>query len=251
MEARSKKFVTSDISELLGMVNDLVWSLSPDRRALLFMNATSEKVFGCSVDVLENSGRTWADLVFEDDRGLVVDTINDLSGHSVAELDFRIISFDGSLRHLRARARQIHDEQNRVTSIGVVAKDISEHVSVEKKLDEAIAIYKSLVESLPINIFRKDRDGRLIFVNKKYSETLGLGHEQLLGKSDHDLFDRDIADKYKKDDSWVLQTGLPFHDIEKHPNPNDDEDFLYVEVLKAAVTDANGDSQGHIGTRLC
>jgi signal transduction histidine kinase/PleD family two-component response regulator/HPt (histidine-containing phosphotransfer) domain-containing protein len=35
-----------------------------------------------------------------------------------------------------------------------------------------------------------------------------------------------------------LQTGLPFHDIEKHPDQNGE--MMFVEVLKAPVTDASG-----------
>ncbi len=240
MEARPKSFVSSDMSELLGMVNDLVWSLTANHKELLFMNAAAEKVFGSSVRDQAAASRSWLDLIHPDDQDSLVDVINHLSGSTISEHDFRIIDFDDKVRQLNGRIRQIHDSNSCVVSIGIVAHDVSAHVSVTEKLDEAIAIYKSLVESLPINIFRKNRHGRLVFVNKKYCNTLGLSSDRLLGKSDHDLFDEELARKYQKDDAWVLQTGLPFHDIERHPNPKNHEHYLYVEVLKSAVTDAKG-----------
>ena len=105
-------------------------------------------------------------------------------------------------------------------------------------LEDQRAIYHSLVESMPINVFRKDREGRLVFCNQKYCQTLGHSLEELIGKDDFDLFEPELAEKYRKDDQWVLQTGLPFHDIEYHRSSEDE--YRYVEVLKTPVTDARG-----------
>ena len=132
----------------------------------------------------------------------------------------------------------ILDAQGEPCAIGAIAKDVTSRVNTERKLEVSKAIYHSLVESLPINVFRKDQLGRLVFCNNRYCETLGRSLDDLIGKTDYDLFDAPLAEKYKKDDLWVLQTGLPFHDIEYHPQG--EHEYLYVEVLKSAVTDAEG-----------
>ena len=122
------------------------------------------------------------------------------------------------------------------------AKDVTSRVNTERKLEVSKAIYHSLVESLPINVFRKDQMGRLVFCNNRYCETLGRSRDELIGKTDYDLFDKPLAEKYKKDDLWVLQTGLPFHDTEYHPQG--ENEYLFVEVLKSAVTDTDGSRIG-------
>jgi PAS domain S-box-containing protein len=130
------------------------------------------------------------------------------------------------------------DPDGKPSGIGCIAKDVTRRVTTEIALEEATAIYHSLVESLPINVFRKDREGRIIFGNQRYCDTLGKPLKELVGRTDYDMFSKDLADKYCNDDRWVLQTGLPFHDIEQHPGS--DGNKIYVEVLKAPITDADG-----------
>ena len=74
-------------------------------------------------------------------------------------------------------------------------------------------------------------------IRDRFCDGLGKSLDELIGKSDADLFGPELAAKYAKDDAWVLQTGLPFHDIESHPSG---DDSIYVEVLKAPVT-SSGD----------
>ncbi len=104
---------------------------------------------------------------------------------------------------------------------------------VEDALSDSEALYHSLVETLPLNIFRKDLAGRITFVNRRYCETLKTPLEQLVGRTDFDLFPTALAEKYRQDDQQVIATGRVFETVEVHQTtegrPN------YVHVLKAPV----------------
>src|SRR5207244_12177267 len=100
------------------------------------------------------------------------------------------------------------------------------------------AMYHSLVESLPQNIFRKDREGRLIFGNQRYSDTLGRPMSELLGKTDFDLFPPALARKYVADDQKVMSTGTVTEAVEEHALANGSK--IYVQVVKTPVRDAQG-----------
>jgi two-component system sensor histidine kinase/response regulator len=104
-------------------------------------------------------------------------------------------------------------------------------------LEGAQGVYQTLVESFPIKVFRKDLEGKIVFCNRLYCEGMNRPFEELVGKTDFDLFP-EMAEKYRRDDAWVLSTGLTFHDIERHPVGLHDE--CYVEVLKAPVLNAQG-----------
>src|SRR4051794_12236714 len=54
--------------------------------------------------------------------------------------------------------------------------------------ETSAALDHSLVEHLPINIFRKDREGRFTFVNPRCAEAFGLPAARILGKTYFDLF---------------------------------------------------------------
>ncbi len=104
------------------------------------------------------------------------------------------------------------------------------------------AHYESLIENLPIHVLEKDREGRLTHVNPRYCELIGRPPEELLGLTDDDLFPPDLAAKYRADDLRVMETGIPFEDVEEHQDPGAEKQF--VHVFKAPLRDASGNIVG-------
>ena len=223
---------------LLELVNDLVLSLSIDAKELIYVNRAGESIYGVPLETLQSNPQFWLEMVHPDDRATLKDRLRQVVDDGGFEMEFRVLRPDGAARWLQGGFRLMHDDEGSPCAIGAVAKDVTSRVNTERKLEVSKAIYHSLVESLPINVFRKDQMGRLVFCNNRYCETLGQSRDELIGKTDYDLFDKPLAEKYKKDDLWVLQTGLPFHDTEYHPQG--ENEYLYVEVLKSAVTDTDG-----------
>ncbi|MGI8982770.1 MAG: response regulator [Pirellulaceae bacterium] len=120
---------------------------------------------------------------------------------------------------------------------------VVENQQTQAALREQEAAYKSLVEGLPLNVFRKDLRGRFIDANKLFCETLGKPLEAIIGKTDFDFFPAPQASKYRRDDEHVLSTGESLEDVEEYIHP-DDGRLLYVQVLKAPVRDASGKTVG-------
>ncbi|NQU19637.1 MAG: PAS domain-containing protein, partial [Candidatus Nealsonbacteria bacterium] len=117
-------------------------------------------------------------------------------------------------------------------------REIAERKRVEQTLRESEAVYHSLVENLPLNLFRKDLEGKVEFGNVRYCETLGMALKDLVGKTDGDLFPENLAVKYRQDDARVIATGEVLEDIEEHRRP--DGKTIYVQVLKTPVHNAAG-----------
>lgn len=111
-------------------------------------------------------------------------------------------------------------------------RDISDRRKAESAIRGSEALYHSLVDSLPIHVIRKDLKGRLTFANRTYCELLNRSLSELLGKTDYDLFPRELAEKYVRDDQHVAATGKVFHDIEKNVS---DGKARYFEVYKVPV----------------
>jgi PAS domain S-box-containing protein len=105
-------------------------------------------------------------------------------------------------------------------------------------LRDSEMLYHSLVEHVPLNIYRKSKEGDFLFCNKMFAGSLGLESRQIIGKTDFDFFPRGQAEKYRNDDRDVMENDSVFHDIEQH----DDEygEPHYVEVWKAPVHDHQG-----------
>lgn len=116
--------------------------------------------------------------------------------------------------------------------------ELAERKRAETVARDSEALYHSLVDTLPINILRKDLRGRVTYGNRGYCERMGRPLAELLGRTDYDLFPKELANKYLSDDEKVIRTGEMFEDIEEHRGSDGRKAF--VHVLKAPVRDAQG-----------
>jgi PAS domain S-box-containing protein len=115
----------------------------------------------------------------------------------------------------------------------------------EDALRASEALYHSLVETIPMNVYRKDVDGRFTFGNRWFCETFKRPLAELIGKTDFDLFPAELAEKYRRDDARVLSTGETFEVIEEHVTAGGRK--LYVQVIKTPVHDGQGQVVGTQG----
>src|SRR5205823_6085284 len=86
------------------------------------------------------------------------------------------------------------DLRSMLASLGSQVGQFFERKRVEEALRESEAFYHSLVESLPQNILRKDLDGRFTFANQRSCALLGKPLEQIVGRTDFDLFPAELAE---------------------------------------------------------
>ena len=115
----------------------------------------------------------------------------------------------------------------------------------ERALRASEAFYHSLVESLPQNIFRKDQDGRFTFANERFCKVVGKPLEEIVGRTDFDLFPRNLAEKYRHDDERVMESRQTFDEVEEHVTTTGDD--LWVHVIKIPLLDAGGRALGITG----
>jgi two-component system, sensor histidine kinase and response regulator len=118
----------------------------------------------------------------------------------------------------------------------------SKHAAAELALKHSEAFYHSLVETIPQNIFRKDLKGRFTFANSNFCRALNKKPEEIIGKTDFDLFPPELAAKYQQDDRRVLDKKVPLNAIEQHRDSAGNT--LYVQVIKSPLFGAHGDVTG-------
>lgn len=104
------------------------------------------------------------------------------------------------------------------------------------------SLYESLIESLPLSVFQKDRQFRVIFGNQRFCEGLGLTLDEIRGRYDFDLFPPELAEKYRADDIHVMETGSTFETVEEISNIHGQR--RHIQVLKSPIRDADGNIVG-------
>ena len=102
--------------------------------------------------------------------------------------------------------------------------------------------FEHLIDSLPLCMILKDLDGRVVYANQTYLDQYHKSLDQLVGKTDFDLFPAAMAEKYHSDDRQVLVTGIAMHHHEEHVHA--DGALAWVEIFKTPWFDNEKRLQG-------
>ncbi|MBS0211038.1 MAG: response regulator [Planctomycetes bacterium] len=140
-------------------------------------------------------------------------------------------------------AEQREDLHRLESALGILRRELiaelSRHLASQQRSHEALreqeSLYESLVETLPVNLFRKNAAGQFTYVNQRFCETLGRPREEILGRTDFDFYPAALAEKFCHDDRRVLDRGVVLEDIERNQTPEGEPTF--VQVWKTPVFD--------------
>ncbi len=157
---------------------------------------------------------------------------------SVGGFESQIRRKDGTIIWISENVRVVRDAKGRVSFYEGTVEDITVKKIAEDNLLNSEALYHSLVETLPQNIFRKNLEEQFTFANKRFCETLGKPLNEIIGKTDFDFFPPELAAQYQRDDQEILKTGRMFETIEENQPPGMEK--IYVNVVKTPLYNSNG-----------
>ena len=139
----------------------------------------------------------------------------------------------------------VFDEKGDLRNIIHIATDITERKRLEEILEKERQELKLIINASPIIIFYKDKEGRLIRVNKTFTEALKMPEEDLMGKTVFDLYSAKIAQDMTDDDGEVLKSVRPkLNIIEQYESASG---IRWVQTDKIPICDKNGIPVGLIG----
>jgi PAS domain S-box-containing protein len=124
-------------------------------------------------------------------------------------------------------------------------QDITEQKQAEELLKETLLRQTAILNNIPDIAWLKDLDSRYIAVNDQFSKACGLKIEDIIGKTDHDIWQKDFADHYRKDDLRVIQSGQREYLEETMLDHTGVEHW--VETIKTPIFNAAGEVIGTIG----
>lgn len=88
-------------------------------------------------------------------------------------------------------------------------KHIDEELRVQQhNFRESEARLQAFFENSSNVVFIKDREGRYLYVNKRFKRVLCVADEQVIGKRDDELFSAEQAAAFQANDRQVLQAGV-------------------------------------------
>ena len=116
--------------------------------------------------------------------------------------------------------------------------DITERKRTEEILRLRESYLTAFLENQPGLVWLKDKESRFLAVNQTFARSCGVERpEEVLGKTDLDIWPRELAEKYKNDDKAVKTTGVP---IAVEESINDRGEMKWFETFKTPVLNEDG-----------
>jgi PAS domain S-box-containing protein len=149
---------------------------------------------------------SYAALIHAEDRGAVQSEIAAaVAAERPFQLVYRIRTADGQQKWVWEQGRGIAAPGGMVLE-GFIT-DITERKRAEEVIRTNEAKYRSLIENLEQSVFLKDSDLHFLASNQRFAQAVGLTEEEVVGKTDFDLYPRPLAEQHRAEDLAVLRQG--------------------------------------------
>ncbi|MBI5641773.1 MAG: PAS domain S-box protein, partial [Nitrospirae bacterium] len=124
-------------------------------------------------------------------------------------------------------------------------RDITERKQAENALKARRMELRAILDNLPFLAWLKDREGRFVAVNEPFALACGAASpDELIGKTDLDVWPRHLAECYRTDDIEVMKRGRK-KAVEEFVADRGLEKWF--ETFKAPLFDINGNVIGTTG----
>jgi len=123
--------------------------------------------------------------------------------------EVRLRHKDGSYRWIRSRGIALRDQTGWVHRMVGSHQDITDQKMAEAALAHERVLFNSMMETIPDYIVFKDLEGRYIRVSASYAALFHLTQEEVLGKTIHDLFPAEYAQRDEAAEREIIRTGKP------------------------------------------
>ena len=129
-----------------------------------------------------------------------------------------------------------------------LAEAIAAHVALateRKQIEEAAQRterrFQAILDNAAAVIFLKDLEGRYQLVNRRFEELFHIKKDDVLGKTDTELFSPEFASRFRENDEMVLKSVAPLL-VEEYA-PHDDGLHSYIS-MKFPLKEADGTVSG-------
>jgi len=205
------------------------------------------------LDKHENVKDLLYDIVYENDFEIIEKYIDSLSkGIVLPSVEYRVKTLDGNIVWIEQINSPNFDNNVQVIGIKGICRDITSKKKREKDLHDTKQFLNTLIDTVPIPIYFKDKNRKYKICNKAFVDLCQINKEDIIGKSVEEslgYIDESIDFIKEKDD--LLYSGKEsFQEYEKVVYFPGDKKNHHMKFFRSSVLNVNNDIIGVIGVSI-
>lgn len=242
--SKSEEQFRTLVSNLPGAVYQYV--LNEGQWQLVLISDEIETISGYPAsEFMPGSGRNLISITHPDEKNRVLKEVaNSIDTKRSYEIEYRICQPNGEERWVFEKGQPVYDADGRVVSLDGTLFDITERKRAEEDLRESQQLLQGVIENSAAGIYVKDYDGRYLLINKEFEKVTKTNRKDVIGKTDHEIYPKEIADKLRKADMEVMSS-LQLIRAEEVVTMGDDAPIFLS--LKFPLFDVDGNANGICG----
>lgn len=221
------------------------WDLTTDK---VYYSEILQKQLGYNSGEFSDSLDEWQGRVHPDDLPRVYQIVQDhLAGKiPVYRAEFRMRKKDGSYAWMLAIAKAKRDINGKPISLPGTHTDLTPLKELEEELNKQQKILSALVDGFPDLVWLKDREGVYLAANYRFEDFFGHSVKNIIGKTDYDFVDKELADFFREHDQKAMNKNSPSINEETITFASDGHQET-LETIKTPISFDNGELIGVLG----
>jgi PAS domain S-box-containing protein len=213
---------------------------------VIYWNNVAEEIYGWSST--EAIGQNIVDLTpIEQVKEHATNILKDLSEGKSWSGEFLVKRKDGSVFPAYVTDAPLIDSYGKLIGIIGISSDITERKQAAEALSNERSLLRTIIDLIPDAIYAVDIEGRKILANAKEIELSGKNSEdEVIGKTDFDLYPESEAQRYYEEDQIIIQSGKPTLNMEDTLISKDGQTH-WILGSKVPLRDVHGQITGIVG----
>ena len=233
-------------------VADVIWTMDIRDMRVTYISPSIVRLRGYSVEemlaqtleeILTTSSLEVAMKTLEEEMAVENMVQKDPSRSRTLELEYKCK--DGSTVWAEVKMTFLREPGGKPVGVLGVSRDTTERKRAEELLREHDRQQKAILNNIPDIAWLKDKESRFIAVNEPFGKACGMTPEDLVGKTDLDIWPKDLAERYRADDREVMETGR--RKLVEEPLVDKDGNKTWIETIKIPIYNGKGEVIGTTG----
>jgi PAS domain S-box-containing protein/putative nucleotidyltransferase with HDIG domain len=196
---------TQEILQALIKASPLAILILDPSGNILVWNRSAERIFGWRAEEVVGSSAPFVPENRKDEFASLRKRV--AGGESFLGVELLRQRKDGALIDVSLSAAPLKNPAGQFVGIMAMLDDITQRKKAREETRNNLNLLRAIMEGTTDIIYVKDLEGRYLMTNSAGAHLVGKEADEVIGRTDHDLFPKRIADRIREADEQVIESG--------------------------------------------